>query len=92
MKRSGSSSHSYACQGTGYTGPWLDCRGLCLQGRVEIAWWTGSKSVDIRSSRDQVITAIKRALDAEGIEIPFPYRTLVFKDEDENLTVGTPRS
>lgn len=50
----------------------------------EITWWTGSKSVNIRSSRDQVITAVKRALDAEGIEIPFPYRTLVFKDEDKD--------
>lgn len=44
--------------------------------------WTGSKTVDIRSSRDQVITAVKRALDAEDIEIPFPYRTLVFKDSN----------
>jgi small-conductance mechanosensitive channel len=58
----------------------------------EITWWTGSKSVDIRSSRDQVITAVKRALDAEGIEIPFPYRTLVFKDknEDEYETTEAP--
>ncbi len=47
----------------------------------EVAWWTGSKPVDIRRSRDEVISAIKRALDAAGIEIPFPYRTLVFKKE-----------
>ncbi|WP_299230985.1 mechanosensitive ion channel family protein [uncultured Halomonas sp.] len=45
----------------------------------EVTWWTGSKPVDIRSSRDQVVAAIKRALDEHGIEIPFPYRTLVFK-------------
>lgn len=54
----------------------------------EITWWTGSKPVDIRSSRDQVITAVKRALDAEGIEIPFPYRTLVFKDKNEDESEG----
>ncbi len=46
----------------------------------EIAWWTGSLPVDIRRSRDKVVAAIKRALDEEGIEIPFPYRTLTFKE------------
>lgn len=46
----------------------------------EIAWWTGSLPVDIRRSRDQVVAAVKRALDEEGIEIPFPYRTLTFKE------------
>lgn len=42
----------------------------------EVTWWTGSRPIDIRSSRDQVIGAVKRALDDAGIEIPFPYRTL----------------
>ena len=46
----------------------------------EVTWWTGSKPVDIRSSRDQVVAAVKRALDEAGIEIPFPYRTLTFKE------------
>ncbi|MGR3542388.1 MAG: mechanosensitive ion channel family protein [Hasllibacter sp.] len=46
----------------------------------EVAWWTGSTPLDIRSSRDQVVAAIKRALDEAGIEIPFPYRTLTFKE------------
>ena len=45
----------------------------------EVAWWTGSTPLDIRSSRDQVVAAVKRALDEAGIEIPFPYRTLTFK-------------
>lgn len=44
----------------------------------EITWWTGSKPVDIRRSRDEVVSAVKRALDDAGIEIPFPYRTLTF--------------
>jgi small-conductance mechanosensitive channel len=34
----------------------------------------------VRRSRDQVVAAIKRALDEAGIEIPFPYRTLTFKE------------
>ena len=46
----------------------------------EVAWWTGSQPVDIRASRDQVVGAVKRALDDAGIEIPFPYRTLTFKE------------
>ncbi|MBW3098238.1 mechanosensitive ion channel family protein [Pseudohoeflea sp. DP4N28-3] len=46
----------------------------------EVTWWTGSKPVDLRRSRDQVVAAVKRALDEAGIEIPFPYRTLTFKE------------
>ncbi|MCO8122039.1 mechanosensitive ion channel family protein [Stieleria sp. TO1_6] len=48
----------------------------------EVAWWTGSKPIDIRRSRDEVVTAIKLALDHAGIEIPFPYRTLTFQNPE----------
>ena len=44
----------------------------------EVSWWTGSKPLDIRTSRDEVVASIKSALDNSGIEIPFPYRTLTF--------------
>ncbi len=47
----------------------------------EVTWWTGSRPVDIRRSRDQVVAAVKRALDNAGVEIPFPYRTLTFKEK-----------
>ena len=46
----------------------------------EVTWWTGSRPIDIRASRDQVVAAVKTALDDAGIEIPFPYRTLTFKE------------
>jgi small-conductance mechanosensitive channel len=46
----------------------------------EVAWWTGSRPIDVRRSRDQVVAAIKRALDEAGIDIPVPYRTLTFKE------------
>ncbi len=46
----------------------------------EVTWWTGSKPLDIRTSRDQVVAAVKNALDQAGIEIPFPYRTLTFSE------------
>ncbi len=47
---------------------------------IEVAWWTEPKPVDIRRSRGEVVTAIKRTLDEAGVEIPFPYRTLTFKE------------
>ena len=46
----------------------------------EVTWWTGSRPIDIRSSRDKAVSAVKRALDDAGVEIPFPYRTLTFKE------------
>ena len=46
----------------------------------EVTWWTGSRPVEIRTSRDEVVEAVKVALDDAGIEIPFPYRTLTFKE------------
>lgn len=46
----------------------------------EVTWWTGSTPLEVRRSRDQVVAAVKRALDDAGIEIPFPQRTLWFKD------------
>lgn len=45
----------------------------------EVSWWTGAQPAQVRRSRDEVVAAIKRALDGAGIEIPFPYRTLTFK-------------
>lgn len=45
----------------------------------EVTWWSGSKPVEVRTSKDQVIESVKNALDDAGIEIPFPYRTLTFK-------------
>ena len=46
----------------------------------EVTWWTGSRPVEVRQSRDEVVEAVKRGLDDAGIEIPFPYRTLTFKE------------
>jgi small-conductance mechanosensitive channel len=45
----------------------------------EVTWWTGSTPLEVRKSRDEVVSSVKRALDDAGIEIPFPYRTLTFK-------------
>lgn len=47
---------------------------------IEVTWWTDPTPLGLRRSRAEVVTAIKAALDANGIEIPFPYRTLTFKE------------
>lgn len=46
---------------------------------IDVTWWAKPEPVDIRRSRGEVVTAVKKALDNAGIEIPFPYRTLTFK-------------
>lgn len=46
----------------------------------EICWWSGSTPFDERESRDEVVRSIKTALDDAEISIPFPHRTLTFKE------------
>jgi len=58
----------------------------------EITWWTKPKPLDIRTSRDQVVSAVKRALDDAGIEIPFPYRTLTFAEPLRTQAEGAERT
>ena len=45
-----------------------------------VRWWAGSTPVEAHASRDQVVRAVKVALDDAGMEIPFPQRTLWFRD------------
>lgn len=52
---------------------------------IEVTWWCGSTPLAVRQSRSEVVVAVKAALDAAGMEIPFPYRTLTFA---EPLTVA----
>lgn len=47
---------------------------------IEVTWWCDSTPLGVRRSRNEVVIAVKAALDAAGIEIPFPYRTLTFKE------------
>ena len=37
----------------------------------EIYWWTGSKPADIRASKDEVLSSIKKALDEEKISMTY---------------------
>jgi len=42
--------------------------------------WTDPTPLGQEKSRGEVGGAIKRAFDAAAIEIPFPYRTMTFKE------------
>jgi small-conductance mechanosensitive channel len=44
-----------------------------------VSWWCDSTPLGTRKSRNEIVVAIKAALDAAGIEIPYPYRTLHFR-------------
>jgi small conductance mechanosensitive channel len=45
----------------------------------EVTWWTGSQPLEVRSSRDEVVAAIKRALDEADVGIPYPSVAIAFK-------------
>ena len=51
----------------------------------EITWWTGATPLEQRKSRDEVVEAVKAALDSAGIEIPYPYRTLTFSKNEPDI-------
>lgn len=45
-----------------------------------VRWWAAPRPIEELQTKDEVVTAVKAALDKAGIEIPFPYRTLTFKE------------
>lgn len=47
---------------------------------IDVRWWTSPRPGELRKSRAEVVPVVKRALEDAGIEIPFPYRTLTFKE------------
>ena len=51
----------------------------------DVIWWADSRPLQARRSRDQVVEAIKKALDDAGIEIPYPYRTLTFSKNEPDI-------
>ncbi|MEZ5743849.1 MAG: mechanosensitive ion channel [Sphingomonadaceae bacterium] len=53
-----------------------------------VRFWCESKPRDIWETKSHVIRAIKRELDAAGIEIPFPYITHTFKEDVPLKQVG----
>ena len=47
---------------------------------IETRFWSEATPLGQRKARAQAVTAIKKALDDAGIEIPYAYRTITFRD------------
>lgn len=60
----------------GLDGSWVNLR---------VRWWTSAKRADVLAAQDEVLSALKKALTEEGIDLPFPVQTVLFHDQtDEN--------
>ncbi len=53
---------------------------------LKVRWWTPSTRSDVVSTTDTVVTAIKRALNRGGIDIPFPIRTIYLNSNVDTTT------
>ncbi len=55
---------------------------------VDIKVWAWARNFDEAfNMKNDLLESIKKRFDAEGIEIPFPHRTLVFKDSKLKKTI-----
>lgn len=54
---------------------------------LRVRWWTRSQRADVVAIHDGVIRAVKKSLDAQGVDIPFPIRT-VYLHEESGEEVG----
>ncbi|MBD2079272.1 mechanosensitive ion channel family protein [Leptolyngbya sp. FACHB-17] len=51
---------------------------------IRVRWWIKPpRRIDDLRSRDQVLTAIKQKLTANGIDLPFPTQQILFHDQTE---------
>lgn len=55
---------------------------------IRARWWTASDQGSVTATRGKVIAAIKRALDAAGVDIPYPISTVLFHDETKRDETG----
>jgi small conductance mechanosensitive channel len=49
----------------------------------ELRYWTAPKALHVRQVQDRVLRAVKSAIEAEGMTIPWPIRTLVVDGDSE---------
>lgn len=57
-----------------------------------VRWWADGKSGTYNRTRDAAVRVVKKALDEAGMEIPYPYRTLTFKEPLALKRAATPQS
>ncbi|MBE9106624.1 mechanosensitive ion channel family protein [Nostoc cf. edaphicum LEGE 07299] len=59
---------------------------------IRVRWWVHPpRRADNLISRDKVITAIKKTLVANGIDLPFPTQQILFHDQTEETDGNRPR-
>ena len=51
---------------------------------LRVRWWTKSTRREVVGSTGRVLQSVKEALDANGVNIPFPIRTVYFHNEAVN--------
>jgi small-conductance mechanosensitive channel len=54
-------------------------------------WWTRSQMGDGLTAQDRVLTPVKVALSAAGIDLPFPTQRILFHDQTESTDGGRGR-
>lgn len=50
---------------------------------LRIRWWTDDRQASVVDVRDRVISAIKKALDSAGIDMPFDTQVVLWHDQTE---------
>lgn len=50
---------------------------------VKVFWWTDSRQASVIAAQGRAISAIKKALGENGIDLPFPTRVVLFHDQTE---------
>ncbi len=50
---------------------------------IRVRWWTQPSRADVLIMQDRVLSAIKETLSANGIDLPFPTRQILFHDQTE---------
>ncbi|WP_230530194.1 mechanosensitive ion channel family protein [Microvirga roseola] len=50
---------------------------------IKVRWWTQPRRIDIVEAQGRVISAIKKALTENGIDMPFPTHVVLFHDQTE---------
>lgn len=51
---------------------------------LRVRWWTSPHRADVLKAQDEVLTALKKALTEEGIDLPFPVQVVLFHDQTED--------
>lgn len=59
-------------------GPWIHVVELAPSSvDLQVYFWTGSKQANVLAVSDRVVTGIKNALDAAGIDMPYPHTVML---------------